>query len=74
MGEVLCRQEVGESAGRSTRMEPRSRMRGLFGLPTDENQPQGGLQRADRFIHHVQWEHPFLLCPPDRGNVGVSLL
>src|SRR6266568_2202477 len=25
----------------------------LSGLTTDEKQPEGGLQRADRFIHHI---------------------
>jgi len=24
-----------------------------------KNRPEIGLQRADRFIHHVQWEHPW---------------
>jgi hypothetical protein len=33
---------------------------GLSGLPTDEKQPEVGLETADRFIHHVPWEYPFL--------------
>jgi hypothetical protein len=35
---------------------------GLSGLPTDEKQPEVGLETADRFIHHVPWEYPFLEC------------
>ena len=30
---------------------------GLSGLPTEEKQPEGGLQRTERFIHHVQSLH-----------------
>ena len=30
---------------------------GLSGLPITKNRPEVGLQRADRFIHHVEWEH-----------------
>jgi hypothetical protein len=28
------------------------------GLPHHQNRPAMSLPRADRFIHHVQWEHP----------------
>jgi len=31
--------------------------RSLSGLPTDEKQPEIGLVMADRFIHHIPWEH-----------------
>jgi hypothetical protein len=30
-------------------------IQGLSGLPTDENRPEGRLERAGRFIHHIQW-------------------
>ena len=30
---------------------------GLSGLPTDEKQPEVGLEMADRFLHHVPWEY-----------------
>jgi hypothetical protein len=28
-------------------------------LTRDEKQPEGGLQRAERFIHHLPWEHHY---------------
>jgi hypothetical protein len=29
---------------------------GLFGLRTDEKQPEVGLETAGRIIHHIPWE------------------
>jgi hypothetical protein len=39
---------------------------GLSGLPTDEKQPEVGLETADRFIHHVPWEYPHVLLSAGR--------
>ncbi len=47
---------------------------GLSGLPTDEKQPEGGLQRVDRFIHHVQSLHPSSLQRDFDGHVVLGVV
>ena len=47
---------------------------GLSGLPTDEKQPEGGLQRVDRFIHHVQSLHLLWVQPLDMVENSIGTL
>ena len=61
-GAVSCRGEMrrvlAEALGGS-----RARGRaGRSGLPHHKNRPEGGLQKPDRILHHVQWQHRWPLA------------
>jgi len=46
--------------------------RSLSGLPTDEKQPEIGLVMADRFIHHIPWEHRSKISGGEKDDPGLE--
>jgi hypothetical protein len=53
-GALSCRAVIGEGTSRRAQMEPTL---GSEGLSITKNRPKVGLERAGRFLHHLQWQH-----------------
>jgi hypothetical protein len=57
-GAVSCRGEMGRVLAEALGGSLVRGREGHSGLPHHKNRPEGGLQKANRILHHVQWQRP----------------